>query len=251
MPTLNIGQTTLDYDLRRSDVATERKITVTPERIEVLVLSSDGDEEISRFLERKREWLFNAVRDLDRVLARRHVVPRFISGSKIPYRGRRASLTVQRSDCDRAIVTYRNGFVVELPHWAGNQADHLVASELRHWLKRRARHDVEEISSRYGKRYGLPPKSVRVADLKGGWGSCGRDGNIIVHWHLVFAPKRVLEYVVVHEMAHLKIRTHGPEFWHQVEAMMPSFQASKDWLEHHQGELSAEFLDDFVLKVPS
>lgn len=74
-------------------------------------------------------------------------MPRFITGSKIPYRGRNMSLTVCRTDAERATVTYRNGFTVELPHWVGDDADHLVASELKHWLKQRARRDVQEEAS--------------------------------------------------------------------------------------------------------
>jgi len=243
MPTFQIGRKEFTYDLRRSAAASERRITITPGHIEVLALQEDGDSEVADFLTRKRQWLFDTVREMERATASRHAVPRFATGSKIPYRGRRMPLTVRRTDADRATVSYRNGFVVDLPHWVEGDPDHLVASELKHWLKQRARLDVHDVVHAYRRRFGLEPRTVRVADLAQGWGSCGAEGNILVNWHLVFAPTKVLEYVVVHELAHLRHRSHAAEFWAFVQTMLPDFSTAKGWLDNHQTELSADFLN--------
>ena len=88
MASLQIGQREIPYELCRSATASERRITVTPDRVEVLVLACDGDDDIAGFLKRKRQWVFNTVREMERITADRHAVPRFITGSKIPYRGR-------------------------------------------------------------------------------------------------------------------------------------------------------------------
>lgn len=241
MPTIQIGRKEISYELRRSATASERRITITPGHVEVLALASDNEDDIAGFLERKRQWVFNTVREMERITADRHVVPRFITGSKIPYRGRNMSLTVRRTDAEQIAITYRNGFIVDLPHWAGDEPDNLVASELKLWLKQRARRDVREIAADYGRRFNLVPRSIRTADLAHGWGSCGPEGNILIHWHLVFAPRKVLEYVVAHELAHLKHRSHGPEFWAYLAAIMPGSDSSRSWLDRHQSALSASF----------
>lgn len=242
MPTLQIGRKEIPYELRRSATASERRITITPGHVEVLALTSDNDHDIAGFLERKRKWVFNTVREMERISATRHAVPRFITGSKIPYRGRKMSLTVRRTDAERAAVTYRNGFTVDLPHWAGDDADQLVASELKHWLKQRARRDVQEIAAHYGKRFGLVPRSIRVADFANGWGSCGPEGNILINWHLILGPKKVLRYVVAHELAHLRDRTHSATFWKQVGLMSNDFQSAKSWLDRNEQVLTSGFL---------
>lgn len=242
MPTLQIGRKEISYELRRSAKASERRITVTPGHVEVLALTNDDEQDVAGFLDRKRKWLFNTVREMERVTADRHVVPRFMSGSKIPYRGRKMPLIVRRTDAERANVIYRNGFIVDLPHWAGQDADQLVASELQHWLKQRARRDVKEIAADYGKRFGLLPRSIRVADFAKVWGSCGSEGNVLINWHLIFAPRKVLEYVVVHELAHLRYRSHGPEFWALLGRFMPTYRNAKFWLERHQATLATDFL---------
>lgn len=242
MPTLQIGRKEIPYELRRSATASERRITITPGHVEVLALTRDNDDDIAGFLERKRQWVFNTVREMERITASRHAVPRFITGSKIPYRGRNMPLTVRRTDAERIAITYRNGFTVDLPHWARDDADHLVASELKLWLKQRVRRDVQEIAADYGKRFGLVPRSIRTTDLAHGWGSCGPEGNILINWHLIFAPRKVLEYVLVHELAHLRYRSHGQEFWAYLATLMPGSESSRSWLDRHQSALSASFL---------
>ncbi len=242
MPTIQVGRAEIAYELRRSATAAERRITVTPGHVEVIALATDNDNDVAGFLDRKRQWLFNTMRDMERINATRHVVPRFMTGSKIPYRGRKMPLTVRRSDAERAVVTYRNGFVVDLPYWTGDDPGDLVASELKLWLKQRARRDVLDIAAGIAKRHGLVPRSVRVADFASGWGSCGPESNVLINWHLIFAPRKVLEYVVAHELAHLRHRSHGAEFWNYLGALVPDWETTKAWLDRNQTSLTADFL---------
>lgn len=243
MPSIRIGQTEISYQIRRAATSSERRITVTPNCVEVLALTTDDDAAIENFLDRKRQWLFDTVRELEAITANRAVVPRFITGSKIPYRGRQVSLIVRRHDGAHIEIANNRGFVVDLPSWVADEvADGVVATEIKLWLKRRVRRDVSDIASAYQKRFGLNPRSIRVNEFSAGWGSCGPGGTIHIDWRLVFAPKMVLEYVVVHELAHLKHRSHGDEFWTFLASMLPDFQRAKGWLDQHQGALDASFL---------
>lgn len=246
MPTLQIGRKEIAYELRRSAAALERRITITPGHVEVLALTSDNDADIAGFLERKRQWVFNTVREMERVTANRYAVPRFMTGSKIPYRGRKMPLTVRRTDAEQIAVSYRNGFIIDLPHWGGDDPDRVVAAELKLWMRRRVRRDIKEIVDNYSRRFDLNPRSIRVADMVHGWGSCGPEGNLLINWHLVFAPRPVLEYVVVHELVHLRHRTHDQQFWSHLEAILPGYERCKAWLENHAGELTSSFFGERI-----
>jgi predicted metal-dependent hydrolase len=243
MPSLRIGQTEIAYELRRTATASERRITVTPDCVEVLALVTDDDAAIAGFLDRKRQWLFDTFRQVQEIAATRPTVPRFMTGSKIPYRGRMSSLTVRRHDGPRVEIAHKGGFIVDLPAYVSpDAADAIVAMEIKLWLKHRVRRDVVEIAAAYEKRFGLKPRSIRVAEFVTGWGSCGPSGTMHIDWRLVFAPKRVLEYVVVHELAHLKHRSHGTTFWAYLGSMLPDHERPKRWLETHQGKLGGDFL---------
>jgi predicted metal-dependent hydrolase len=246
MPSVRIGQTEIAYELRRTATASERRITVTPGCVEVLALATDNDAAIEGFLDRKRQWLFDTVRQVEEIAATRPAVPRFMTGSKIPYRGRMSSLTVRRHDGPRVEITHKGGFIVDLPAYVtSDTAETIVATEIKLWLKQRVRRDVHEIAAAYEKRFGLKPRNIRVAEFVTGWGSCGASGTIHIDWRLVFAPKRVLEYVVVHEFAHLRHRSHGEGFWAFLASILPGFERPKAWLETHQGKLDAGFLRCF------
>ncbi len=243
MGVVRIGQTEVAYELRRSASVTERRITVTPGHVEVLALTTDEDDDIDAFLDRKRQWLFNTLREIEAATSKRPIVPRFMTGSKIPYRGRMARLTVRRHDGPHIEISYRNGFLVDLPSWVREQGqDAVVANEIMLWLKNRVRRDVSEIAATYQRRFDLTPRAIRVSDMKKGWGACGPTGSILINWALIFAPKAVLEYVVAHELAHLKVRSHGPEFWTFLATLMPDYARPKGWLDTNQGMLDADVL---------
>jgi len=243
MRSLRIGNKSIPYELRRSAKASERRITVTPGSVEVVALSTDADSDVESFLRRKRKWVYDNVRELEILTANRAAVPQFRTGSKIPFRGRSMPLTIRRSDGAIIEVAYRNGFIVDVPSDIDLATlDSVIATELKLWLKRRVRRDVMEVVTSYQDRFDLKPRSVRVTNLEAGWGTCGREGTIHINWLLVFAPKRILEYVVVHELAHLRHRSHAHEFWRFMELLMPDYARAKLWLESNQSALDASFL---------
>jgi predicted metal-dependent hydrolase len=115
MPVLTIGNTEIDYVLRRSDAATRARITVTPAAVEVVVPTAATDDEVTAVLHRRRGWLFEQTRHMAELSATSHVVSRFVSGAKIPYRGRLMRLRVEPVDSKLVEVSYCNGFVVGCP----------------------------------------------------------------------------------------------------------------------------------------
>lgn len=232
MPAYTIGKTKIPYELRRGENLERRYIEVTPEQVIVTVQSEDQDNDIAGFLKRKERWLFDHTQRLKDINRDTQKVHRFVSGVKIPYRGRKVKLTVARSSDDQIHIHYKNGFFISLPDYVtADMQDEIVESELRLWMKSQVRKDIHRYVKHYKALTGLSPKSVAVKDQKYMWGSCGKSGAINFNWHLVYAPKAVLEYAVWHEMCHLKHRTHDKTFWSYLRSFMPDYQERKEWLE--------------------
>lgn len=82
--------------------------------------------------------------------------------------------------------------------------------------------------------------SVTVRDQKSRWGSCSSRGTLSFNYRLMFAPPRVLDYVVVHELCHLTHMNHSKDFWNMVERIMPDYKLYKSWLREHGHELTIE-----------
>lgn len=83
------------------------------------------------------------------------------------------------------------------------------------------------------------PTGLRIADGSSRWGSCSRSGTVSLSWRLMLAPFAVLDYVVVHELCHLRHLDHSARFWAAVEALRPDWQVQHQWLREHGAELHA------------
>ena len=88
-------------------------------------------------------------------------------------------------------------------------------------------------------RLGVVVRRISVRDQRTRWGSCSARGTLSFNWRLVLAPHEVLDYVVVHELCHLREQNHSPRFWALVEELRPDYRAQKQWLKRHGWELLA------------
>src|SRR4051794_4968269 len=110
MPVLTVGETDIHYVLRRSDAATRARLTVTPETVEVVVPTCATDDQITGVLHRRRKWLYDQTQFMTEQRAKAPMIARFVSGAKIPYRGRLMRLTVEPTEQSLVEVAFRNGF---------------------------------------------------------------------------------------------------------------------------------------------
>jgi hypothetical protein len=86
---------------------------------------------------------------------------------------------------------------------------------------------------------GVEPKRIQIRDQRSRWGSCSTTGTLSFNWRLVLAPVEVLDYVVVHELCHMREANHSRRFWKLVETRRPDWRAHKSWLDEHGPELLA------------
>lgn len=101
------------------------------------------------------------------------------------------------------------------------------------WYKTQALTLFTERVNHYANLHGLIPKEVKVNSAKTRWGSCTSAGTLNFTWRLAMAPLEVIDYVVLHELAHLKVKNHSPRFWKLVESLCPDFKHHRKWLRDH------------------
>jgi len=98
------------------------------------------------------------------------------------------------------------------------------------WYQARAREVLTERVILYATMFGLHYEKIRISSARTRWGSCSSRGTLSFTWRLVMAPLDVVDYVVIHELAHLKVKDHSPKFWAEVARMQPDFKRRRAWL---------------------
>jgi predicted metal-dependent hydrolase len=105
--------------------------------------------------------------------------------------------------------------------------------------RRAARELVTMVCEDEAQALGVRWSRIEIRDQKSRWGSCSTRGTLSFNWRLVLAPYEVLDYVVVHELCHLREANHSRRFWKLVETRRPDWRRQRDWLHEHGPELLA------------
>ncbi len=241
MPILTVGKTLIPFEIQRSAKSHRRRIVVTPDKVEVIVPMEDEEDSILYFVHSRRQWIYEKREEItEKIKHSSGAHPEcFVTGAKILYRGRRMRLEVHVHRDSSINVEYRNGFRIHRPE---NCSDAIVKDAIEGWLKDRVFSDINTFIHIYSKKVGASPKGVRVDSFKHLWGSCGKNGIINLNWQLIFAPKSVLEYAVVHELCHLQYRNHSNEFWSKVKSILPDYEVRKNWLDRNEHLLETNLL---------
>ena len=112
-----------------------------------------------------------------------------------------------------------------------------MRAAIRSTLSTVALERIRQRLNHYAPRVGRTPGRVAIRDQKSRWGSCSGKGNLNFNWKLIMAPPGALDYVVIHELCHLREFNHSPRFWTLVAAQMPDYEVWKKWLKTHTEDL--------------
>ena len=114
----------------------------------------------------------------------------------------------------------------------------MIRNALVRWYKRQAILKLTDKVDRYAERVGVKPAAIEVRSFKSRWGSCTQRGELHFNWQIMMAPNQLVDYVVVHELCHLLRHDHSPEFWKEVERVMPDYIKYKEQLKEHASFLA-------------
>ena len=232
---IQIGNITIAYTVRKSLKSKRRTINVTPGNVEVVVPSDTPEIIVEEFVHRRRHWIFEKVDEVEEAAKKLRLdqPSHYRTGAMIPYWSRRKTLYVVAKDVDEVTIKLKTRFYITIPEHL-KDPDKVIKKHLEQWLKQRLLKESKLFADRYEKKTDLHPKSVRVKEQKHIWGSLSKDGVININWHLIFAPKQILEYVVAHEICHLRYRNHSKKFWDLLGSVFPYWNDCKTWLEKNE-----------------
>lgn len=193
--------------------------------------------DVIRLLENKGDWIYNAYKK-QAIRQRKGIEVK--EGAIIPFLDRTFRLHVvfnpSRYAADISVVEQvlylqelEDLLVVETPLTDPS----FIIECLESWYKKNARDIISKRVEQYAKAMGVTYGRISIRSQKSRWGSCSSAGNLNFNWHLVMMPMKVLDYVVIHELAHRIEMNHSKQFWEIVSNVCPEYKLRKLWLKEH------------------
>jgi len=196
--------------IMRLDYGAARIVVVLPKRT--------SRQEGKRFALSNKDWIEERLHQLADPVPFRH-------GAVIPFLG--VPHRIRHHATARGVVWCEDGEI----HVAGLE-EHLPR-RVHDWLKAEAKREIESRARAKAELIGKKIKKISIRDTKSRWGSCTNEGELAFSWRLVLTPKHVLDYVIAHEVAHLREMNHGPRFWKLCGEICRSINPAREWLEEY------------------
>jgi len=226
--TIDLLGDTVEYEVRRSEEATEPRIDVDIHGVTVVVPNSK-DVRPSTLLKENAAWVVDKRHHYDTY---REQVPTrtFEPGATFPFLGEDRELVVEprgKQVVDDDSIRLRKSAVEQSS----------TRRVLENFYRNRAREYLTDRTEHYAERMDVEYERLELRNQRTRWGSCSTGGTISLNWRIIMAPPGVVDYLIVHELAHLTEQHHGDEFWRLVEGQLPDYQEKSEWLEENSTQL--------------
>ena len=225
--------TELNYSIVRSPK--RKTLTISVERDRSVVVRAPQEmpnDEVRRLVDAKRQWVLEKLRDPRKYKHHQPPGKEVVNGESAPYLGRDYRIEVAQTESGD--VEFSGMFLVPPDRQARRR------EVLRDWYIREAKDKILARVERFGRELGVQFGAARIVENRYRWGSCTATDNVSFNWRLIKAPTFVIDYVIVHELAHLIEPSHNAAFWSIVRAKTPTMEKAKTWLREHGQVLEEE-----------
>ena len=235
MPDINFGELSVTYEVVRCARRTLGVVVSPDGRVEVRAPYNVSQDSIVAFAERTKPWIFKHLTRYKQAYAPRS----FVNGESLPYLGKQYKLRIISDDAATFPVLTGSSLRIYVARGLGDEVQcEAVRQALGAWYATQAQQILVARLNELAVRLGACPKAVKVKHQVCRWGSCTAQGVINLNLQLVMAPPEVIDYVLVHELCHLRVRSHQREFWEEVARYDPEYKKHRKWLRSHGHTLS-------------
>lgn len=228
---IQYGSTNIEYYIKRSKRIKTSELIVDPDRIEIRTPLNKSQEDTRNIVLDKADWILRKQNEY-RNSVQEIIKPTFNENSTLPYLGKNYPLWLNKNKSRIMMRFVKGKFVVDI---TSSDVDEDTKSEIGElyegWLEGIAYEILKKRAEIYAERVGVNVYEISIKNnLRSRWASLTRKGAINFNMHLIKAPQDVVDYIVLHEICHLKIKGHSHHYWDLLYSYMPNYQEKLDWL---------------------
>ena len=185
-------------------------------------------EDIEETLDKKKPWILEKINRIeDETWPPKS--KEFLSGEKLLYSGRRYLMKVESGSETKVEFDGEKFQITSKNYTEDHERRKEVARAVRDWYQQRATERLVSRTYSLSQEFGEEPRSVETTDYENKWGQ-NKSGNISLHWRLIMAPQEIQDYVIAHELCHLKVNDHSDRFWNKLNSVIPDYERIREWL---------------------
>ena len=222
---VRFGDTTIEYQVRRSERRRKTvQVTIDGGGVHVAAPIDTPADDLQTLVHRRAPWILNHA--TEGLLA---VAPkRFVSGETLPYLGRNVRMVFETADVRTPEVRFDHWrFNIKVPkELPEEQRYERIRKAIIAWYRGRAAARLQAGVRKWLPKFGGggEPPEILIRDQRQRWGSCAPDGTLRFNWRVMMLEPALVDYVIVHELAHLTIRNHSDDYWKLVVRIVPDAQ---------------------------
>lgn len=196
--------------------------------------------DIEKAIHEKQAWILRKLAERRELTARRlRPAMEWRDGARLPYLGNEITLRIAQGAANAAHFCHEaNELLISLPHEASEQQ---LKDRVQAWLQQEARREFNQRLPVFAEKLNVRYHSMTLSAATTRWGSCTSQGKIRLNWRLIHFSPQIIDYVVAHELAHLREMNHSPRFWATVQSVFPDFETARHQLRQHVSADLPEF----------
>jgi predicted metal-dependent hydrolase len=179
--------------------------------------------EIEKFIQEKQSWIVEKISEKEKRM--KEAEKAFLPGEKFLYLGEWYPLEMQEPSNKEPPLTLAFGKFILNDDRIG-EARNLFCD----WYKREAKEKIKERVDYYSRRFRLVPEGIKITSARSRWGSCSRDNRLSFSWRIIMASLSVIDYILIHELVHIREKNHSKKFWNYLESVLPDYRKHRYWL---------------------
>ena len=227
---LNYGSDIIEYSIVKTNRRKTSEVIVGKDTVEIRAPIDKPDQEIRNIIKDKANWILRKQKEY-RDLSPDIMKPEFGENSTLPYLGTNYPLKILTEEAGNSISFADGQFIINI--WPSkNVTAQYIERLYEHWLMKIARPVLKNKVETNSQKLGVnAPRKIIIKKLKNRWGSLSKNGDTInLNVNLVKASADVVNYIVLHEICHLKIKEHSHHYWELLRKYMPDYEERANWL---------------------
>ena len=221
------GTITIPYHIIKTRRIKTSEVIVDADTITVRTPYNKDRTEIQKLVLDKARWILKKQKEY-RETAPEITKPSFEENTTLPYLGNNYSLKINNNQAINSIEKVDAKFIVGLK--SAKVSKNALKKLYENWLIENAQGIFEGKVTKNSEKLGIKVKPITIKNLRNRWGSLTKSGIISLNLNLVKAPEDVIDYIILHELCHLKIKEHTHHYWDLVHRFMPNYQVKIEWL---------------------